>query len=457
MLGSVILRTVHGCQLAIATVSQCNRCCTGTKQLAKLLSSAATGGWCQPAMRFSQQLPGFEPRRLLLLTKITRLEYERSLNPHLSEEKLKDHLKRKGSDYDNLLLHHNIHHGTLNSLVAHLQQRGIDCQVVSRNMYTLAAINWADAVVSAGGDGTFLLAASRIKSATKPLIGVNTDPGKSEGYLCVPTSRTAPDAIDALLAGRFRWLWRQRIRVSMSTGLPSSSQSSADSPADGASRLQSLHLKYPEYRFSEHYKELEEAWLRRQPMLQCQEHELSPLPVLALNEVFIGESLSARVSYYEMGLGREGRMRKQKSSGVTVCTGTGSTSWYFHINHLSESQVEEILHYANQLADSPDGSGSRSRRYTPAEIASIARNYNSALTFDPELIRMAWAVRDPVVNSVFAADQCRGVTDLIRVRSRMWDARLVIDGDYAFSFNDGCVALLEMRPEDAICCVRLLD
>uniref|UniRef100_A0A1I8GWA6 NAD(+) kinase n=1 Tax=Macrostomum lignano TaxID=282301 RepID=A0A1I8GWA6_9PLAT len=358
-------------------------------------------------------------------------------------------------------------------------------------MYTLAAIDWADAVVSAGGDGTFLLAASRIKSATKPLIGVNTDPGKSEGYLCMPTSKTAPDAIDALLAGslgckrdsgasalimgpqsgtmdrpilirrshspRFRWLWRQRIRVSMSTGLPSSSQSSADSPADGASRLQSLHLRYPEYRFSEHYKELEEAWLRRQPMLQCQEHELSPLPVLALNEVFIGESLSARVSYYEMGLGREGRMRKQKSSGVTVCTGTGSTSWYFHINHLSESQVEEILHYANQLADSPDGSGSRSRRYTPAEIASIARNYNSALTFDPELIRMAWAVRDPVVNSVFAADQCRGVTDLIRVRSRMWDARLVIDGDYAFSFNDGCVALLEMRPEDAICCVRLLD
>lgn len=44
------------------------------------------------------------------------------------------------------------------------------------------------------------------------------------------------------------------------------------------------------------------------------------LPVLALNEVFIGESLSSRVSYYEIQID-SGVMVKQKSSGIAICTG----------------------------------------------------------------------------------------------------------------------------------------
>lgn len=42
--------------------------------------------------------------------------------------------------------------------------------------YNESAISWADAIFSAGGDGTFLLAASRILSQDKPVIGINTDP-----------------------------------------------------------------------------------------------------------------------------------------------------------------------------------------------------------------------------------------------------------------------------------------
>lgn len=45
------------------------------------------------------------------------------------------------------------------------------------------------------------------------------------------------------------------------------------------------------------------------------------LPELALNEVFMGESLSSRVSYYELQID-DGEAMKQKSSGITVCTGS---------------------------------------------------------------------------------------------------------------------------------------
>ena len=42
----------------------------------------------------------------------------------------------------------------------------------------------------AGGDGTFLMAASKILNPSKPIVGFNTDPTRSEGHLCMPR-RTA--------------------------------------------------------------------------------------------------------------------------------------------------------------------------------------------------------------------------------------------------------------------------
>lgn len=52
--------------------------------------------------------------------------------------------------------------------------------------YSQENINWADVIVPTGGDGTFLLAASKIKDNNKPVIGFNSDPNRSEGHLCLP-------------------------------------------------------------------------------------------------------------------------------------------------------------------------------------------------------------------------------------------------------------------------------
>ena len=40
---------------------------------------------------------------------------------------------------------------------------------------------------------------------------------------------------------------------------------------------------------------------------------------------------------------------KEKSSGITICTGTGSTSWHFHINQLSTDAVESILNICKYM------------------------------------------------------------------------------------------------------------
>ena len=41
-------------------------------------------------------------------------------------------------------------------------------------------------IVTTGGDGTFLMGASKILNRSKPVVGINTDPTRSEGHLCLP-------------------------------------------------------------------------------------------------------------------------------------------------------------------------------------------------------------------------------------------------------------------------------
>jgi len=40
----------------------------------------------------------------------------------------------------------------------------------------------------------------------------------------------------------------------------------------------------------------------------------------------------------------DGDWQKQKSSGIIICPGTGSTSWHLNINHVSYQAVKDILH-----------------------------------------------------------------------------------------------------------------
>ncbi len=49
------------------------------------------------------------------------------------------------------------------------------CRLCKRFDYTDANIKWADIVFTAGGDGTYLMGASKILDDQKPLIGINTD------------------------------------------------------------------------------------------------------------------------------------------------------------------------------------------------------------------------------------------------------------------------------------------
>lgn len=216
---------------------------------------------------------------------------------------------------------------------------------------------WSDLIISAGGDGTFLTAASKVRDNT-PVIGINTDPVGSEGHLCLTGKSRVPadHVIRQFLNGDFNWSQRQRIRVTITktgdTSIPPP-VSRATKRSDGSHACNF---------FSED---------------EAEELEPPVEPMLALNEVFIGESHAARVSYYEVQVDN-GPMLKQKSSGMTVCTGTGSTSWHYNINRLTEQTVSEIIQIMDKM-------GVRSDDKKPIEtnvIEEICNKFNQNLIFD---------------------------------------------------------------------------
>lgn len=57
---------------------------------------------------------------------------------------------------------------------------------------------------------------------------------------------------------------------------------------------------------------------------------------------------------------------------------------------------------------------------------------------------MAFTIRDPVHNSIFQPSVSRGFAKKICVRSRCFDAHIVIDGGVAYRFNDGSEAVLQV-------------
>ncbi|XP_076614697.1 NAD kinase 2, mitochondrial [Chaetodon auriga] len=413
--------------------------CFGNRAVSLLCGSSVRSLHASVCHSSSQPKAGFKPEKVAVVTKTTRYEFEQQRYRYagLSEEDLKQLLAMKGSSYSGLLERHNIHTHNVEHIVKSLQREGIEVRVVKRGEYDEDVVRWADAIISAGGDGTMLLVASKVLSKDKPVVGVNTDPERSEGHLCLPVryTRAFPEALEKLCRGEFRWLWRQRIRLHLEgTGI---------NPTPVDLHEQQLSLE----QHSQAHRITTMDIKQKTGTLHESFSKPSLLPVRSLNEIFIGESLSSRASYYEISVD-DGPWEKQKSSGLSICTGTGSKAWSYNINKLVEQAVEEVLRIgkAQTGLDIP-----LNRNF----IQKVTDEYNESLVFSPDDRRLFYSIREPIVNRVFSSSRQRGFVSKVCVRSRCWDACMVVDGGTSFEFNDGAIATISMSEEDQLRTVLL--
>ncbi|MFL6201921.1 MAG: hypothetical protein ACJ76J_22330 [Thermoanaerobaculia bacterium] len=159
------------------------------------------------------------------------------------------------------------HDRTLAALLAALKRHGVEPLVVdvSPDEAACAVLARARFVVSVGGDGTLLTASHHVREGT--LLGVNSAPRDSVGYLALAQRSTIPATLDAIAAGRLQPVPVTRLSVSL----------------DGVT-----------------------------------------LPEAALNDVLIAHQHPAATSRYLVRLGRISETHR--SSGLWVSTPAGSTA-----------------------------------------------------------------------------------------------------------------------------------
>ncbi|KAJ1347994.1 hypothetical protein KIN20_003200 [Parelaphostrongylus tenuis] len=152
-------------------------------------------------------------RTAVVLQKLTRLDWEKQKHPHKSAEQLIEYLRSKGHEVDSMIENDRKQKAAVAEILSRLRNANIMTQLVDRQSLN-EAIAWADLVVSAGGDGTFLTAAAAVADRT-PVIGINTDPVGSEGYLCIGGKNPPHDLFQRLVEGKFQFP-RTRFRLMIS-------------------------------------------------------------------------------------------------------------------------------------------------------------------------------------------------------------------------------------------------
>jgi len=172
-------------------------------------------------------------------------------------------LRRRHPDVLDMQRAHRTHRATLEAVIRVLRAFPVTFDVAARAQLNVSASY--DLVISIGGDGTFLQAARHVPRT--PILGVNSDPQRSEAVFSAATRRTFPTLCRQALEGRL-----------------------------------------PELR-------LFRLWLKLNGTM---------LPQQAINDVLICHEHPATMSRYRLRIGR--REELHKSSGLWVSTAAGSSS-----------------------------------------------------------------------------------------------------------------------------------
>jgi len=337
---------------------------------------------------------GLDLQRVLLVNKMTRYEYER-LNTGLAGSALHAELELRGIGWEKHKRSSDAHAFAFRNLTSALDRAGVAFDVVAGTDVGPADVEGVDAIVTAGGDGTFLRAAAAVVAGDDtPIIGVNTDPMFSTGALCAValySNATTPSfdvALERLSAGDFRWQPRRRLEVKL-VG------------------------------------------------------EDTTVPQLVTNEVFFAEADVARPSIFDVGVDRHPR-NTVRCSGILACTGTGSSGWYRSATSVHREDIERILGAVGVACDD-------------ATVGTVTGALDDAYRIAPTDAGLAYVVREPVENRTHTPfyDPGRAGSDggnsnwdrvgrgmQLSVKSLGWSASLCIDGGLSLPLAYGAEAIV---------------
>ena len=381
-------------------------------------------------------------RRVLILSKQTRYETEVSnvggvgvSQSPAGKQSLRREISGRGLNYERLNHSYYSHVNSVNDLVTELDNRNIEYQVVTATRDGVRdfpeSYQHYDAVISAGGDGTFLKAASEMYTSDVPLIGVNTDPNTSKGALCtIQSSLQFGRHLDQLAANDFDWQTHSRIRVQLET-LASYQQQQHDGSddednnsvgSDGSDGSDGSGSAAPTSKWTQ-------------------------LKQVALNEIFFAERNVAHPIQHEIIVDEDQSSADvQLSSGVLICTGTGSSAWMANAMSLDEHMVRRVLDMARDVVGELD-----TNKLDDHTVSVISESLNRHTNFDIGSSDIQYFVREVVNNGLRSpCRNRRGAHKSVTIRSRGWDPTMTLDGIHTYPLPAGQRAHFDTDPSVAL-------
>ncbi|XP_077256291.1 NAD kinase 2, mitochondrial [Temnothorax americanus] len=360
------------------------------------------------------------PKRVLGISKLSAFEFLKTTHSDLSNNQLLSRLRKQNIDPDEILAEHHRQVACEKELARILRNLDVSYRIMKRIGDASKCVDWADLVIAIGGDGTFLSASKLITSNKTPIFGINPHPGTSNTFaLPIDYSADIERIFEKLRAGDYVVLMRSRIRTVM-TG-------------EGLYR-QPFHV---------HEKSRIQGEKRIDALMRSTQRKipdaLQPrrriLPWLALNEVFMAEFLASRPITMTIQADDEEKFMI-RSSGICVCTGSGSRSWFRTMNLQTAETVQTLAAMAT------------GRQLDEKETCKVLHKYHSNLLFPPENLKMAYMIYEMSRSSLWPKlISDRRICCRIKVKSMGFDAGLVLDGSVSLPFNDGSTASFEIRPE----------
>ena len=236
-----------------------------------------------------------------------------------------------------------------------------------------------------------------IENSNTPMLGLNTDPSRSIGFLCNNKiyndmkEKQIEKLFDNLEKENFEYFWRQRLNFKL------------QNPYTGETTNK-----------------------------------------LVLNEIFTAEKDTGKTSIYKI-IVDGADLGKFKSSGIIISTGTGSSAWLFSARRITQSDVRTILNYL--------GSGDN------IELVEehFAKTISQQTIFPPEEERMYFFVREGYIKDAYQFSRQReGYATSLKYISELIEGRVYIDGYYTKDIGLGDIFEVDSKPEYRLKCIRFL-
>lgn len=360
---------------------------------------------------------------MLIVSKQTRYETEVSSlelknNDFISKSQpnnkklLQREISRRGLNYNQLSQSYDSHVQSVNDIVVELKKNNIEYTIVTatkegKNDFPESYLNY-DAIIAAGGDGTFLKAASEIYTLDVPLIGINTDPNKSKGALCtMHSSKHFDKYLEQILCGDFEWREHSRLRVQLEQG-----------------------------------SQVDES-------VNSRDSKWTKLKRVALNEIFFAERNVAHPIQHELIVDQlDESADVQLSSGILICTGTGSSAWMANASKIDTDIVRQVLNMTRSI-------DSKSAKcidlIDDTTMDQIADALSTKTHFDIGSSEIQYFVREVVSNGLRPpCKNKRGLHKSVTIRSRGWDPTMTLDGIHTYPLPAGQRAHFDTDPSIAL-------